>query len=65
MDRGLLLFGVSLGQGIDLQAPGVTVPVLAALFHLADGEGGGFLAGFFSQKSLFLSIRSFGLFSGA
>jgi AAHS family 3-hydroxyphenylpropionic acid transporter len=55
----------SLGEGIDLQAPGVTMPILAPLFHLTTGEGGGFLAGFFSSKSLFLSMSTFGLFFGA
>jgi AAHS family 3-hydroxyphenylpropionic acid transporter len=55
----------SMGEGFDLQAPGVTMPVLAPLFHLATGEGGGFIGGFFSQKSLFLSMSTFGLMLGA
>jgi len=55
----------SLGEGIDLQAPGVTMPVLAPLFHLSTGEGGGFIAGLLSTKSLFLSMSTFGLFFGA
>jgi AAHS family 3-hydroxyphenylpropionic acid transporter len=53
----------AMGEGVDLQAPGVTLPVLGPLFHLASGEG--FVAGFFSQKSLFLSISTFGLMIGA
>lgn len=53
----------SFGEGIDLQAPGVTMPVLAPLFHLTTGEG--FVGGFFSTKSLFLSMSTFGLFFGA
>ncbi len=55
----------SLGEGVNLQTPGVTMPVIGPLFHLTTGEGGGFLAGFFSQKSLFLSMNTFGLFFGA
>jgi AAHS family 3-hydroxyphenylpropionic acid transporter len=54
-----------MGEGFDLQAPGVTLPVLGPLFKLATGEGQGFLAGFLSQKSLFLSISTFGLMLGA
>ncbi|HWA61848.1 MAG TPA: MFS transporter [Caulobacteraceae bacterium] len=53
----------SFGEGIDLQAPGVTMPVLAPLFHLATGEG--FVGGFLGTKSLFLSMSTFGLFFGA
>jgi AAHS family 3-hydroxyphenylpropionic acid transporter len=55
----------SLAEGVDLQAPGVTMPVLGPLFHLGTGEGGGFVAGFLSQKSLFLSMSTFGLMFGA
>jgi AAHS family 3-hydroxyphenylpropionic acid transporter len=55
----------AVGEGFDLQAPGVTLPVLAPLFKLATGEGQGFVAGFLSQKSLFLSISTFGLLLGA
>ncbi|MFT4192977.1 MAG: MFS transporter [Comamonas sp.] len=58
-------FLAALGEGIDLQAPGVTLPVLAPLFQLSGNEGGGVLAGFFSLKSLFLSMSTFGLFFGA
>lgn len=54
-----------MGEGFDLQAPGVTLPVLGPLFHLATGEGEGFVAGFFSQKSLFLSMSTFGLMFGS
>jgi AAHS family 3-hydroxyphenylpropionic acid transporter len=54
-----------LGEGVDLQAPGVTLPVLAPLFNMTTGEGQGFLAGFFSEKSLFLSMSTFGLIFGA
>ncbi len=53
------------GEGFDLQAPGVTLPVLGPLFHLATGEGQGFFAGFLSQKSLFLSMSTFGLMFGS
>ena len=55
----------SLGEGVDLQAPGVTMPVLGPLFHLSTGEGGGFVGGLLSQKSLFLSMSTFGLMFGA
>ena len=55
----------SLGEGVDLQAPGVTMPVLGPLFHLSTGEGGGFVGGLLSQKSLFLSMSTFGLLFGA
>jgi AAHS family 3-hydroxyphenylpropionic acid transporter len=54
-----------MGEGVDLQAPGVTLPVLGPLFGLSAGEGGGYLAGFLSQKSLFLSMSTFGLMLGA
>lgn len=67
--RGAWIVGfcclASLAEGIDLQAPGVTLPVLGPLFQLESGEGGGFLAGFFSQRSLFLSMSTFGLLLGA
>jgi AAHS family 3-hydroxyphenylpropionic acid transporter len=53
----------SLGEGIDLQAPGVTMPVLAPLFHLTTGEG--FWGGFIGTKGLFASMSTFGLFFGA
>ncbi|MDB5459782.1 MAG: major facilitator superfamily 1, partial [Caulobacteraceae bacterium] len=55
----------AMGEGFDLQAPGVTMPVLGPLFKLAAGEGKGFIAGFLSQKSLFLSMSTFGLLFGA
>jgi AAHS family 3-hydroxyphenylpropionic acid transporter len=55
----------AMGEGFDLQAPGVTLPVLAPLFKLSAGAGGGYLAGFISQKSLFLSMSTFGLMVGA
>jgi AAHS family 3-hydroxyphenylpropionic acid transporter len=54
-----------MGEGVDLQAPGVTLPVLGPLFGLTANEGGGYLAGFLSQKSLFLSMSTFGLMLGA
>ena len=67
--RGLLVVAfcciAAMGEGFDLQAPGVTLPVLGPLFHLTTGAGGGFLAGFVSQKSLFLSMSTFGLMIGA
>ena len=53
----------SLGEGIDLQAPGVTMPVLAPLFHLTTGQG--FWGGFIGTKGLFASMSTFGLFFGA
>lgn len=53
----------SLGEGIDLQAPGVTMPVLAPLFHLTTGTG--FWGGFIGTKGLFASMSTFGLFFGA
>jgi AAHS family 3-hydroxyphenylpropionic acid transporter len=53
------------GEGFDLQAPGVTLPVLGPLFHLASPEGAGLWAGFISSRSLFLSASTFGLFFGA
>src|SRR3569833_4187861 len=53
----------SLGEGIDLQAPGVTMPVLAPLFHLTTGEG--FWGGFIGTKGLFAAMSTFGLFFGA
>src|SRR3569833_2715235 len=53
----------SRGEGIDLQAPGVTMPVLAPLFHLTTGEG--FWGGFIGTKGLFASMSTFGLFFGA
>ena len=53
----------SLGEGIDLQAPGVTMPVLAPLFHLTTGQG--FFGGFIGTKGLFASMSTFGLFFGA
>ncbi len=53
----------SVGEGFDLQAPGVTMPVLAPLFHLTTGQG--FISGFFSSKSLFPSMSTFGLMFGA
>lgn len=53
----------SFGEGIDLQAPGVTMPVLAPLFHLTTGAG--FWGGFIGTKGLFASMSTFGLFFGA
>jgi AAHS family 3-hydroxyphenylpropionic acid transporter len=53
----------SFGEGIDLQAPGVTMPVLAPLFHLTTGQG--FWGGFIGTKGLFASMSTFGLFFGA
>lgn len=53
----------AMGEGVDIQAPGVTLPVLAPLFHLTGGEG--FIAGLFSGKSLFASAGSFGLMIGS
>jgi AAHS family 3-hydroxyphenylpropionic acid transporter len=41
-------------EGIDLQAPGLTIPVLAPLFHMTPGS-----------KGLFLSISTFGMIVGA
>ena len=55
----------AMGEGFDLQAPGVTMPVLGPLFKLTTGAGQGFVAGFLSQKSLFLSMSTFGLLFGA
>ncbi len=67
--RSVLIVGfcclAAMGEGFDLQAPGVTLPVLGPLFKLATGEGHGFVAGFLSQKSLFLSMSTFGLMLGA
>ena len=53
----------ALGEGFELQTPGVTMPVLAPLFHLATGQG--FIGGFFSSKSLFASMSTFGWMVGA
>jgi AAHS family 3-hydroxyphenylpropionic acid transporter len=65
--RSILIVAIlclaSLGEGFDLQAPGVTLPVLAPLFKLTTGQG--FVGGFMSQKSLFLSMSTFGLLFGA
>jgi MFS transporter, AAHS family, 3-hydroxyphenylpropionic acid transporter len=41
-------------EGIDLQAPGLTIPVLGPLFHMTSGARG-----------LFLSVSTFGLILGA
>jgi AAHS family 3-hydroxyphenylpropionic acid transporter len=41
-------------EGIDFQAPGLTVPVLGPLFHMSPGDTG-----------LFLSMSIFGLLAGA
>lgn len=41
-------------EGIDLQAPGLTIPVLAPLFQMTPGS-----------KGLFLSISTFGMIFGA
>jgi AAHS family 3-hydroxyphenylpropionic acid transporter len=49
---------------VDLQAPGVTMPVLGPLFGLSAGTGD-FWSGFLSQKSLFLSLSTFGMMVGA
>jgi AAHS family 3-hydroxyphenylpropionic acid transporter len=54
-----------IGEGFGVQLPGVTMPVLAPLFKLTTGAGGSFLDGFLSQKSLFLSMSTFGLLVGA
>ena len=53
----------TVGEGFDMQAPGVTMPVLAPLFHLTTGQG--FVGGFFSSKALFASMSTFGLMFGA
>ena len=53
----------ALGEGFDLQTPGVTMPVLAPLFHLTTGQG--FIGGFVSSKALFASMSTFGLMLGA
>jgi AAHS family 3-hydroxyphenylpropionic acid transporter len=53
----------AVGEGFDLQTPGVTMPVLAPLFHLTTGQG--FIGGFFSSKALFASMSTFGLMVGA
>jgi AAHS family 3-hydroxyphenylpropionic acid transporter len=53
----------AMGEGFDLQTPGVTMPVLAPLFHLTTGQG--FLGGFVSSKALFASMSTFGLMVGA
>jgi AAHS family 3-hydroxyphenylpropionic acid transporter len=67
LSRGVLAVAAcclaSFGEGIDLQAPGVTMPVLAPLFHLTTGEG--FWGGFIGTKGLFASMSTFGLFFGA
>ena len=41
-------------EGVDLQAPGLTIPVLGPLFHMSA-----------AQKGLFLSISTFGMICGA
>ena len=65
--RAALIVGfccmAALGEGFELQTPGVTMPVLAPLFHLATGQG--FIGGFFSSKALFASMSTFGLMVGA
>ena len=53
----------ALGEGFELQTPGVTMPVLAPLFHLTTGQG--FIGGFVSSKALFASMSTFGLMVGA
>ena len=53
----------AMGEGFDLQTPGVTMPVLAPLFHLTTGQG--FVGGFVSSKALFASMSTFGLMVGA
>jgi AAHS family 3-hydroxyphenylpropionic acid transporter len=53
----------TVGEGFDMQAPGVTMPVLAPLFHLTTGQG--FVAGFISSKALFASMSTFGLMFGS
>jgi AAHS family 3-hydroxyphenylpropionic acid transporter len=53
----------ALGEGFDLQTPGVTMPVLTPLFHLTTGQG--FIGGFVSSKALFASMSTFGLMVGA
>ncbi|MGZ3273694.1 MAG: MFS transporter [Caulobacteraceae bacterium] len=67
LNRGVLAVAAcclaSFGEGIDLQAPGVTMPVLAPLFHLTTGAG--FWGGFIGTKGLFASMSTFGLFFGA
>ena len=39
----------AMGEGFDLQTPGVTMPVLAPLFHLTTGQG--FIGGLASSGS--------------
>ena len=53
----------AMGEGFELQTPGVTMPVLAPLFHLTTGQG--FIGGFVSSKALFGSMSTFGLMVGA
>ncbi|QUD85926.1 MFS transporter [Phenylobacterium montanum] len=55
----------ALAEGFNLQAAGVTLPILAPLFKLSSGDGRGVLGGFLSTKSLFLSSSTFGLLFGA
>lgn len=55
----------ALGEGIDLQAPGVSLPVLAPLFQLSNASGDGVLGGLLGTKGLFLSMSTFGMLIGA
>jgi AAHS family 3-hydroxyphenylpropionic acid transporter len=55
----------SIGEGVDLQAPGVTMPLLGPLFKLSTGAGDGFWGSFLSQRGLFLSLSTFGMMVGA
>lgn len=53
----------ALSEGFELQLPGVTLPTLSHVFALSTGHD--LLTGFFSEKSLFLSMSTFGLMIGA
>lgn len=53
----------ALAEGFEMQAPGVTLPVLSKVFGLTSGDG--VVSGFLSQRSLFLSIGIFGLILGS
>ena len=55
----------ALGEGIDLQAPGVTLPVLTPLFQLSDASGEGVLGGLLGTRGLFLSMSTLGMLIGA
>ena len=53
----------SLGEGVDLQEPGVTMPLLAPLFKFS--TGGGFWSSFVSERGLYLSLSTWGTMIGA